>query len=169
MRLWLLVGCVHTPPHPPLAEAPAVRLAAVYAVVDEEGRGCSWEEETLWYGERRIFGNEPPDAPNWCLVPSDHWATVDLLGQDGRFVSVLMENDAGQRECVTWDVDAGRPATLVEYDEKLAETRLKIAAKRRAKARLQGALVPDNFYVRSGHVVFCLFDEAAVRRDLEVP
>ncbi|GDX78220.1 hypothetical protein LBMAG42_00310 [Deltaproteobacteria bacterium] len=166
---WLLAGCVHTPPHPPLADAPAVRLAAAYAVVDEEGRGCAWEEEALWVGERRIFGNEAPDAPNWCQTPADHWSTVDLLGQDGRFVSVLMENDAGERACVTWDVEAARPATLLDYDEKLAEKRLKIAGRRREKARIGGRLVADNFYVRGGHVVFCLFDEAAVRRDLEVP
>lgn len=167
--LWIIAGCVHTPPHPPLAEAPSVRLAAAYAVVDEEGRGCAWEEEALWVGERRIFGDEAPDAENWCVVPLDHWSTVDLLGQDGRFVSVLMQNDVGERACVTWDVEAGRPATLVEYDGKLATGRLKVAGERRAKAQLGGVLAADNFYVRGGHVVFCLFDEAAVRRDLEVP
>lgn len=160
---------MHTPAHPPLAEPAVIRLAAAYAIADDEGRGCSWEEEALWVGEQRVFGNDPPDAENWCVVPLDHWSTAELLGQDGRFVSVLMENDQGERACITWDVEAKRPGTLAEYDEKLAEKRLKIAQQRRAKAQLPGQLLADSFYVRGGHVVFCLFDEHARRRDLDVP
>lgn len=167
--LVLAVGCMHTPPHPELGEPATIRLSEAHAVADEEGRTCFWEEEGLWLGERRILGAEAPDATDWCTELSDHWRTLTRLGQDGRFVSLLVASDDSGEDCGTWNVESGLRATLDEYDVKLADKRIKRAERLRTRRAIPGRLNGDSFFVRGGHVVFCLFDPSGVRRDLEVP
>lgn len=169
MILVLALGCMHTPPHEPLAEPVVVRLAARHDVADQEGRDCSWEEEGLWVGERRVLGADPPDDTDWCRAPSHHWATLDLLGQDGPYVSLVQASDVGRTSCQTWDVVENRPITLAEYDEKLASRRIRRANRLLARHPLPGPLVPDSFVVRHGHVTFCIEDAEGGRHELDVP
>lgn len=167
--IWALLGCVHTPPHEALPEPARVENLARVAFADLDGRTCRWEEEQLFVGPRRVIGGEFPDATDWCRAPFDHWATLDVLGEDGRYVSVLAESDAGRESCRTWDVELGRPVTLAEYDARNAEKRLARAARVHTRRRLPGTLEADAFVVRDGHVAFCLFDEAGRRHELPVP
>lgn len=169
MILLVSLGCVHTPPHEPIAEPVTVRLAERHEVADEEGRDCAWEEEGLWRGETLLIGNPAPDATDWCGPPSDHWATLDLLGQDGRYVSLLQESDTTPPTCRTWDVVENRPVTLAEYDEKNAPKRIRKASRLLARHPIDAPFDPDAFLVRAGHVRFCLFDARGVRHELEVP
>lgn len=169
MILLFAAGCLHTPPHEPLPEPVTVRLAARHDVADGEGRDCAWEEEGLWVGEHRVFGADPPDDTDWCRSPSDHWATIDVLGQDGRYVSLLTASDAAKESCRTWDVVDGRPITLAEYDEKAAPKRVRRASRLLGRTPIAAPFDPDAFRVRSGHVTFCLYDAAGVRHELDVP
>ena len=169
MILVVISGCMHTPPHPALPEPVHVDLAARHETADLAGRDCSWEEEGLWVGGQRIVGHDAPDAADWCVAPSDHWATVDLLGQDGPFVSVFLEADGDVGRCETWNVNENRPASLVDYDPKHAEARVRRGARLLARRKIPGILHPDSFYVRGGHVVFCVFGPDGKRQDVEVP
>ncbi|MSQ03940.1 MAG: hypothetical protein EXR71_18970 [Myxococcales bacterium] len=135
----------------------------------DEGAECRWEEEALWVGATRVIGGEPPDAADWCAAPSDHWSTLDILGQDGRFVSVLTETDLDATACRTWDVEAGRSVSLTDYDEKASDKRLKRAVRLLRRRAWTYPLDADAFYVGGGHIVFCLFDDAGTRHDLPVP
>lgn len=166
--LALAAGCMHTPPHPAIVEPATVRLSEGHAVPDIEGRTCFWEEEGLWLRERRILGAEAPEGHDRCTDLTDHWRTLDLLGQDGRFVSLFVADDQGGEDCGTWNVESGLRATLEEYDVKLADKRIKRAERLRVRRAIPGRFSPDSFFVRGGHVVFCLFDPTGVRRDLEV-
>ncbi len=165
----LLTSCIHTPAHPPLAGAVHVEAHARVEAADDEGAECRWEEEALWVGATRVIGSEPPDAADWCTTPSDHWSTLDILGQDGRFVSVLGVSDTEAASCSTWDVEAGRPVSLSEYDEKLVDKRLKRAARLLQRLAWTYPVDPEAFYVGGGHIVFCFFDGAGARHDLPVP
>ncbi len=146
-----------------------VQTHAQVAAADDEGAECRWEEEALWVGADRVIGAEPPDAADWCTVPWDHWSTLDILGQDGRFVSVLAEGEGTTASCRTWDVEAGEPISLAEYDEKVADKRLKRAARLLRRRGWTYTVDPDAFYIGGGHVVFCFFDGAGARHDLPVP
>ncbi len=165
----VLAGCVHTPPQPPLPDPARVELLSRFQFVDRDGRYCRWEEEQLHVGSRRVFGGEWPDATDWCTTPSEHWVTVDLLGGDGRFVSVLTESESQRPTCRTWDVELGRPVTLAEYDARHAEKRLARALRLHGRRRLPGVVDADAFLVRGGHVAFCLFDPDGTRHELSVP
>lgn len=167
--IWALLGCVHTPPHPALPEPARVVNLARVEFADRDGRTCRWEQEQLFVGERRVLGDDYPDATDWCRTPGESWSTLDVLGQDGRYVSLLVESDRGRPACQTWDVEQGRPVTLAEYDDKLAERRLARAARLHARRRLPGTLDANAFVVRDGHVAFCLFDESGKRHELSVP
>ena len=67
------------------------------------------------------------------------------------------------------DVEAGRPVSLSEYDEKLVDKRLKRAARLLQRLAWTYPVDPEAFYVGGGHIVFCFFDGAGARHDLPVP
>jgi hypothetical protein len=167
--LWLLAACVRTPPHPPLGEAVTVRTERRERALDEEGRGCAWEEESLWVGERRLIGADPPDALDWCAKPTDHWRTLDVLGQDGAFVSLEQDGSDGVRTCGTIDTATGAWATLDAYDPKHAKGRVRRALRLLAGEPSEPGFDPDRFVVGGGHVRFCWRDATGRRHDLDVP
>lgn len=169
MLPWLLLGCMHTPPSPPWPESVAVRVESREGRVGEEGRTCFWEEESLWVGGRRILGEAPPDAEDWCRAPTDHWRTIDIVGQDGRYISLLTEDSEGRRTCGTLDLATGAEATLTEYDAKLAARRARRAERLLAKHPAAAGFQADRFLLRAGHVRFCWVDEQGLRHDLDVP
>ena len=136
---------MHTAPHPALPEPVRVALDQRHEAADDEGRECAWEEEGLWLGPQRILGHEAPDAADWCADPSDHWATVDVLGQDGPFVSVYLQGDDNPARCETWDVTRVQPASLVDYDSRHAEKRVKRALATMVRRGLPAHSTPTPF------------------------
>ncbi len=165
----LLLGCMHTRPSPPWPESVAVRLESRERAVGEEGRTCRWEEESLWAGGRRLVGESPPDAEDWCREPSDHWRTIDVVAQDGPYLSLLTEDSDGRRTCGTLDLSTGSEIALSTYDEKLAARRARRAARLLAKHPAPAGFDENRFLLREGHVRFCWVDERGERHDLDVP
>lgn len=165
----VLAACVRTPPHPDWPEAVTVRAELREQVVDETGRGCSWEEESLWVGDRRLVGESPPDSEDWCREPSAHWRTLDVVAQDGAFVSIVTESSSGAPTCGTLDLATGQSATLAAYDERHAERRIRWATRLLTRLPRPPGFDPDRFLVRDGHVRFCWIDPTGARHDLDVP
>ncbi len=167
--LLLAAACMHTPPRPRLPEPVVVRNELRTAEFDAEGRTCTWEAEGLWVGTRRVLGQDAPTEMDWCRAPSESWSTLDVLGQDGEFVSIAAASSSGPPGCGTWNVVTGLPATLVEYDEKLAERRVLRATRKLARRPLSGTFNADAFIVGNRHLRFCWFDNTGLRHDLNVP
>lgn len=161
MVLLLLVGCVHTPPHPAFVGT----WEKVYARF-EEVRGveyCVWESESLQAGGRMLWGLAPPETEqNWCRASGERAAWFDVVGEDGAFLSVR-STEAGccpetrRTVCATWNLETGGRATLEEYDATLAAERWSEAQVKLAAEHPGGGWVIDRaaFLVSKGHVSFC--------------
>lgn len=164
MLLLALLGCVHTPPHPPVAGTPAVELVRLEQM-NAHGEYCAWEAENLVFEGRPIWSVASPDEENWCRSPGEQARWIDILGQDGPFLSATLHEEACCPEatsvrCVTWDLTTGEPATLAQYDPRWAERRWE---KAQAKVPAGWEIFPDAFAVGDGHVRFCAFRGEEVR------
>jgi hypothetical protein len=166
--LALLLACVATRPKAPVPGAPVVTPAWREALVDDAA--CAFESESLRFGALSLWEEEAPPAEGWCRAPFEHARTVDVLGQDGPYLSVrqttrdccpAVETSA----CVTYDVRSALPVTLRQYDPRLADQRLA-----RATAQLPAGftLERDAFLVGDGHVRFCARRGAEITL-IEVP
>ncbi|MBM4390609.1 MAG: hypothetical protein FJ090_05765 [Deltaproteobacteria bacterium] len=170
MMWWLALACIHTPVLDPVAVPVATHVRRLESPPDEQGRTCSWEEEWLLAGAERLVGADEPEA---CEVLADHWQTVDVLGQNGPFVSVLVESGGCcpvQRaaSCQTWDLVNRVAVSVHHYDPRAAVRRWR-RAESIAAERGAGALDPMQFYVRGRHVTFCTWDPAGRRVDVPAP
>lgn len=165
----LLAACMHTPPHP--ATPGAWELSLVSR--DErlrDGTGCVWEAENLSYDGRPVWAAEGPEGEAWCEEPREDARLVDVLAQDGVFLSVRLRTfrccpEAMEERWLTLNLETGAPATLEEYDERLAERRW--ARLGRLVARdptLAGwDLARDRFLVGDGHVRFVALRDEETR------
>lgn len=172
MFLWLTAAFVKTPPHP----APPAKWEVTYARVEQmtrKGVWCAWEAESLVYDGNAIWTAPPPEDESFCKAPFEAARMVDVLGQDGPYLSVRLtewgccpEREAVTR-CVTYDLRTGEPTTLAAYDEKNWPWREKKLARVLEKKHGGGWTVePSAFVVGGGHVRVC-----ATRgdEDIEVP
>src|SRR4051812_10621443 len=89
--LW--AGCVHTPPHPPILGQWAVTTARREQMT-RDGVYCAWEAESLSFADRPIWTADPPEGENWCHAAGEAARTVDVLAQDGPFLSTRLVEDA---------------------------------------------------------------------------
>jgi hypothetical protein len=174
-----LTGCVKTPELPAPPQQIRIRLEAREGRPDPEGRFCTWEEESLWYGYTRLIGDDPPEGEAWCIELSDHWRTLDELGRNGPFLS-LEEASGGccpgslSRQIATWNVEQGQRISVLDYDERHGEKRLARARRLVAAGLIDGvsdpaAVDPARFYIRDGHVVFVLTGDDGRPVELPVP
>mgnify|MGYP001576285118 CR=1 FL=1 len=146
-------------------------LVVVEGPPDDEGRACTWAEEAFFAGAERVVGEEPPDA---CVPLTDHWQTVDILGRNGPYVSVLVE--AGgccppvrEARCTTFNVVDRRAVTVYDYHDKVAERRLRRANAEAAAMGLAAPVDPGQFFIRGEHVTFCAWTPAGDRVDVPAP
>jgi hypothetical protein len=164
-----LMSCASTRPHAPVAGVHSV--AVNWREQERDDGACTYETEDLRFGALDLWVDpEPPPAEPSCREPYERARTVDVLGQDGPYLSVRLGTrdccpERRTAACVTYDVRSGLPITLRQYDPRRADGRL---------ARAQ-ALVPDGytlsrdaFAVGGGSVRFCAFrgDEVLL---IEVP
>lgn len=167
--LWLLplAGCVHTAALPPLPEDP-VRATVRADVINHAGEECLWEAEELLYDGRAVWTAEPPWGENWCVKGGEVGRMVDLGERNGPFLSTVLttlEDDRWTTACVTWDLPAGRPATLEDYDEKHADKRWEqaVAAQGKDPSLTGWAMARDSFRIVGSHVAFCAIRGRDVR------
>lgn len=165
--LFTLIACATTRPHAPVDGAPAV--AVTWREEEREDGACTYEAEDLRFGAYDLWV-DPDPPPSSCQAPFARARTVDVLGQDGPYLSVRVRTqaccpDRRTVDCVTYDVRSGLPIRLRQYDPRLAD----------ARAARADTLVPEGFTLRAdafvvggGHVRFCAFraDEVVL---LEVP
>ena len=178
MLLLTLLACAKTDGFPAPVQPVAIKVDRESGPADNDGRACNWEEESLWVGGTRLLGSDAPDG-NTCGGQDDHWQTVNVLFQNGRFYSVEREWGAccperRQSELLTWDVEAGRAVSIVDYDEKWGEKRLSRARKAVERGRFPGladpnAVDPSRFYIAGAHVVFVATDALGHRVEIPVP
>ncbi len=159
--LWLLAPFVHTDPHPP----PAARWEVTYVRKEDmtpEGVWCAWEAESLYYDGKALWSAAPPDGESWCRAPFEAARMVDVLGEDGPYLSVRLTEWAccPEREivtrCVTYDLRTGAPATLEAYDPRSYTWRARRL--KRVLDRKHGggwSVEPGAFVVGGGHVRVC--------------
>ena len=170
----LLLACVHTPPHAPVEgtwKKEFVRREEIQA----GGDYCSWEAESLTYAGTPLWSAEPPEGENWCGTPADQSRYFDVLGQDGPFLSIRTQEsgccpDHSDAACVTWNLQAGRPATLVEYDERRAAKRWAQAQAIAAAPGFAGYTIAQDAFVvvPGGHVAFCAAPTAGARSGADI-
>ncbi len=159
--LWILSPFVHTPPLPP----PAGKVEVAFVRKEDmtpEGVWCTWEAESLFYDGTSIWAAAPPEEEHWCRTPFEASRTVDVLGQNGPFLSVRQSEwgccpDAEiVTRCVTYDVRTGQPVTLAQYDPRSAKWRGKRLEKLLAKKDGGGWSAPPSAFVVDGaHVRIC--------------
>lgn len=172
MFLWLTGLFVKTPPHAP----PPATWEVTYTRVEQMTRGgvyCAWEAESLVYDGKALWAAPPPEDESFCKAPFESARWVDVLGEDGPFVSVRLtelgccpERDVVTR-CVTYDVRIGEPTTMAAYDPKNAKWRAKKLT--RVLDRRDGGgwtVAPEAFVVGGGHVRVCATRD---EEDIEVP
>lgn len=159
--IWFFLACMHTPPAPPVNQIPQVQLER-REFTDPAGQYCAWEAESLMFGSKALWTEEAPDAPNGCVPPGEHARTVDVVGQNGKYVSAILRDwtccpDVVSLRCVTYDGETGEPTTLEAYDEKHALKRQLRAQKEwvRMGAPAGWTLDPNSFLIDGGHVTFC--------------
>ena len=177
MLVFSVLACMKTAQFAPPAEPILVTVEAAQGEPDENGRVCNWEEESLWYGANRLLGTEQPGG-SACGGADDHWQILDIVAKNGHFVSIERSWGAccpatTSRDVFTWDVLAGRPVTIVEYDEKWGEKRLQRARKAVQRGAFPGladpAIIdPRRFYIRGPGVVFVAEDALGHRVDVPV-
>ena len=151
-----MAGCVRTPPHDPVDGAPVTRTER-REQMSHDGDWCSWEAESLYFGERALWAVDTPDDDGgWCETPGESSRMVDVLGQDGPYLSVKLTEmgccpDHDAVRCFTMDMRTGAAITLEEYDSRRAERRWEQAQKSAVPGLDRGA-----FVVGDGHVRFCV-------------
>lgn len=159
--LWLLAPFIHTKPSPP----PPAKWEVTFARVEQmtrQGTWCAWEAESLVYDGKPIWSADAPEDESFCKAPFESARMVDVLGQDGPFLSVRLrewgccpEEEAVTR-CVTYDLRTGAPTTLEAYDPKHFEWRTKKLQRVLDKKHGGGWSVdPSAFVVGGGHVKVC--------------
>ncbi len=160
--IWLLAPFVHTPPH----AAPAAPHTIVYERREEmlpDGVYCAWEAESLWADGKPIWSVAAPEGEHWCQQPFEFARVVDVLGQDGPFLSVRLTEWGCCAEheqvvpCRTYDLRTGAPATLEAYDPRHAAGRLRRLRRLLARRDDGGGweVDPSAFRVGGGHVRVC--------------
>lgn len=160
---WLLLSCVHTPPHP----APTGTWHKDYVYREQmtfEGVYCVWEAESLSYDTTPLWTATPPEREDWCKEAGEWARYFDVFSQDGSFLSVQQHElsccpDQRTVQCVTWNLETGQPATLSDYDDRYAEARWRRAQAKHARTETPGTLSADSFLVDNGHVLFCAVDQ----------
>lgn len=170
----LLLACIHTPPHDPVEGTwtkEFVRLEEMRA----NGDYCSWEAESLMYGGAALWSVAPPIGENWCGTPAERAQYFDVLGQDGPFLSIRTQEigccpERSASTCVTWNLSTGKPATLMEYDERRAEKRWQKAQDIATAPAYAGlTIAEDTFVVKpGGHVAFCAAPHGGARSSEEI-
>lgn len=119
--LWLLAPFIHTAPLPP----PGAKWEVAFLRMEDmtpEGVWCAWEAESLLYDGKPLWSAEPPEGEQWCQTPFEAARTVDVLGENGPYLSVRLTEWAccPEREsvvpAVTYDLRTGQPTTLEAYD-----------------------------------------------------
>lgn len=160
MLLLLALGCIHTPPHPPLPTPHRVELVRREESLPD-GRACLWEAENVAWDGVAVWVAEPPEGDGWCEAPREAARMVDVLGQDGPFLSVHLRTfeccpERWDERWLTWDLRTGAAATLEAYDERLAARRWERALRQVERdPSLRGwVLDRDAFLVGDGHVSF---------------
>lgn len=159
--LWLLAPFVHTPPHPP----PPAKWEVAYTRAEQmtpAGVYCSWEAENLLYDGKAIWSADPPEDESFCKEPFEAARTIDVLGEDGPFLSVRFrewgccpEREALTR-CVTYDLRTATPTTLEAYDPKHYKWRAKKLQRVLDKKHGGGwSVEPSAFIVGDRHVRVC--------------
>ena len=78
----LLVGCVHTPPHPPV-EGTWSREFTRRQELRRDGRYCAWEAESPAWSGTLLWPAEAPIGDNWCETDGETARWFDVVGQDG--------------------------------------------------------------------------------------
>lgn len=162
MFLLALLACAHTPPHAPVPGQ--VRVESGFREdFRPDRKRCRWEGEALLYDGKLLLGELPEAEEGAC--PEDRSLFLDLEGQDGPFVSVVVREQTGgapaPARCVTLDVRTGAPATIRAYDPKLADKRLLRAQKILARAKVPAVPREEDFLVNGkrkgdGHVRLCV-------------
>jgi len=165
----VLLSCATTRPHAPVAGAHSVAVA--WREEEREDGACIYEAEDLRFDSIDLWVDpEPPPAEPSCREPWERSRTVDVLGQDGPYLSARLDTrdccpERRTVACVTYDVRSGLPITLRQYDPRLADGRLA-----RAQELVPGGytLSRDAFAVGGGGVRFCALrgDEVLL---IEVP
>lgn len=176
MYALLLLSCAKTGALTPLAQSVSVRAEAVAGDADENGRSCSWEEESLWVGDHQLFGTTVPDDGS-CGGGDDHWQLVEITAQNGRYASVRRTwggccPEVGQGEWLTWDLERQKPASVLDYDAKWGEKRVERAQKLVERGEFPGladpaVINPERFVIHGEHVAFVVVD--ALGREVLVP
>lgn len=168
LPVWLLAGCLRTPLSAPVEGAARVEVEEV-SYVNPQGRACMWEAEQLWFGDQALWVEERPDAPNGCRPPSEHIRQVEVAGQDGPYLSVILrvsdccgEGSKGadptvETICRTYDVRTGEPVPLRAYDRARADRRLARLDRLFRQQDLPAgyAIAEDAYLVGGGRVQFC--------------
>ena len=161
----LLSACLRTPPSVAVDGSARVEVEEAF-YTDPQGRACLWEAEQLWFNAQALWVEERPDAPNGCRPPSERLRQVEIVGQDGPYLSVILRTSdccsgeggpAIESICRTYDVRTGEPVSLRAYDRSRADRRL---ARLDRLWRRQGApagftIAEDSFLVGGGGVNFC--------------
>jgi hypothetical protein len=167
MFWWIVAPFVQTAPH----AAPEAAVDVKFQRREEmtaDGLWCTWEAESLTYGDQVIWGEAMPTDEPWCARPPfESSRRVDVLGRDGPFVSVRLTewNCCPDKEvvtrCVTYDVRTGQPATIEAYDPRWAKWRDRRLSMLTEKRDGGGwTYEPSAFIVGHGHLEIC-----AVRGD----
>ncbi|MDP2311056.1 MAG: hypothetical protein Q8P18_33860 [Pseudomonadota bacterium] len=128
--LWLIAPFVHTPPLAP--PGPPWEVAFLRREdMTRQGVWCAWEAESLLYDGKPLWSAEPPEGEHWCLAPFEAARMVDVLGENGPYLSVRLTEWAccPDREAitraVTYDLRTGVPTTLEAYDPRYFSWRTK--------------------------------------------
>lgn len=156
MALLSLLACLHTPPHDPVPGTVAKDFVR-REQFNQEGEYCAWEAENLVFEGQPLWVAEAPADENWCLSPMEASRWVDILGQDGPYLSVILHTlsccpDVEEVRCLTMDVRTAEAVTLAQYDEKRAERRWKRAQRHVPEGH---TLDERAFVVGDRHVRFC--------------
>ena len=171
MLLLGLLACRHTPPHEPLDAVVVVELDSRERLL-RTGEECRWEAEQLLVDGAAVWVEEPPDGEEWCLAGNERARTLDVVSQDGPFLSTILGemDDEGRwtRRCVTWDLRTRAPASVYAWDERRAPRRLAefAALPGRDPSLIGWTLDADAFLMRNGHVAFCATRGAEIREVL---
>lgn len=121
--IWLMAPFIHTAPLP----APGARWEVAYVrkeAMTPDGVWCAWEAESLLYDGKPLWAAEAPEGEQWCRTPFEAARMVDVLGENGPYLSVRLTEwtCCPERESVvparTYDLRTGEPATLEAYDPR---------------------------------------------------
>lgn len=156
--LWLLAPFVHTAPLPPPDAAWEVAFLRREEMTPS-GVWCAWEAESLMYDGKPIWSAPPPEGDQWCSSPFEAARMLDVLGENGPYLSVRLtewgccpEHESIDR-AVTYDLRTGQATTLEAYDPRSFRWRSKRLQRILDKKRGGGWTVdPSAFVVDGRHV-----------------